>query len=170
MTLGHPQQRLYRAGLMGRPQRGRLLEALLVSLIVGVAIFEAFRGLQPALSKFGMLNAISLSRAELTDTIVGMAATGVPPEAVVSSPRANADFASPRWQDGELVFPAAARLLRRIDRTERDGAELAFRVGRAPVSGATVWLCGTESPPPGFEAAPATHTTIPSRYLPHFCR
>ena len=104
-----------------------------------------------------------------------MAATGrLADDAVPAGSRHSSRwFEAPRWQDGELVFPAT-QLLR--DFLARGGNEppasdaaLAFRAARAP-AGATLWLCGDEAPPSGFVAAPMRHTTIPARYLPYFCR
>jgi hypothetical protein len=171
-----PLPRRFRAGLpLGRRSRGRTLEALLVVLILGVVIHEALQGYRAITAKTYVLNAISLSTDEHVEAITVIAATGVPPDRVVEGPTGRAlsgaqpVFGPAEWQDGELVFPASERVLRLLGGDVR-AAAVAFRMARAPVSGATVWLCGSESAPPGFVAAPSRHTTIDARYLPHFCR
>lgn len=172
------QRRLLAVPPLGRRHRGRALEALLVVTIVGTVIFAALQGLRDGMAKVLVLNAISLSSTERTDAVVALATTGVLPERVIARPEgpisAGREFGPPQWRDGQLVFPATARLTRLLaaagNAAVAPAPAVAFRIGRAPRSGATVWLCGSERPPPGFEAPPQGHTTIPPRYLPHFCR
>lgn len=153
-------------------RRGTLLEMLLVVAIVGI-LLTAFAGiLQPLTIKLGVLDAAFLFTTQRADALAFKATTGrLPPEAVQE--RATKNLASPRWQDEELVFPVAGRLLQRLvdSGAVEPGTEpaVSFRVATA-ASGATVWLCGGRDAPAGFAAAPMRHTTMPVEYLPHFCR
>ena len=181
MTASEVALPLQRRAPAARPfaRRGRSVETLLVVLIVGIVIFEALQGFRSVEAKIQVLNAISLSSTERTEAVTALAATGALPDRILEHPvrgfpGARPIFGRPEWRDGELVFPATERLSRLLtgdaDGPVRRDAAVAFRVARASDSGAIVWLCGSENAPTGFEALPPRHTTIPSRYLPHFCR
>jgi len=165
-------QRSAAAQPVGQRARGRAVDLLLVVLIVGIVLFEALQTIEPVLAKARVLNALSLARTEQIDAIEALAVRGVLPERATELPAfpgaRPAAFAPPIWRDGELVLLAADERVRSLG--EGADAAIAFRVARATVSGAAVWLCGGESAPAGFEAAAPLHTTIPPRYLPHFCR
>jgi hypothetical protein len=152
--------------------QGLAVDLLLVALIVGIVLVEALQTLEPVLAKTRVLNALSLARTEQIDAVEALAVRGVLPERateLAAFPAATpAAFAAPVWRDGELVLVAADERLQALGAGA--DAALAFRVARAPDSGATIWLCGGEQTPAGFEAKPPLHTTIPPRYLPHFCR
>jgi hypothetical protein len=154
---------------VGQWGRGRAVDMLLVVLIVGIVLFEALQSIEPVLAKVRVLNALSLARTEQAEAIEALAVRGVLPERAAEPVFANpAVFALPIWRDGELVLLAADEPVRSLG--EGAAAAVAFRVARAPVSGAAVWLCGGEDPPAGFEAAAPLNTTIAPRHLPHFCR
>jgi hypothetical protein len=162
-------QRLAAAQPVGQRARGGAVDLLLVALIVGIVLFDALQGIEPVLAKTRLLSALSLARTEQIEAIEALAVWGMLPEQATEPafPR-SAAFALPIWRDGELVLLADDPRVRSLG--EGAAAAIGFRVARAPVSGATVWLCGAETAPAGFEAAPPLHTTIPPRYLPHFCR
>jgi hypothetical protein len=162
-------QRCAAARPVGQRARGRAVDALLVALIVGIVLLEAVQSTPTVLGKARVLNALSLARTEQIEAHEALAVRGVLPQrATEPAFQYPAAFAPPVWRDGELVLLAADEPLRSL--AEGAAAAVAFRVARAPVSGATVWLCGAETPPAGFEAAQPRNTTIPPRYLPHFCR
>jgi type II secretory pathway pseudopilin PulG len=145
---------------------------LLVAAIVGILLTALARAWPPFLIKVAMLEAVSLLNTQRADAVVSRATTGyLPTEAAQQSPTKS--FAPPYWRDDELVFPTSNRLLqnlREIGAVESDAAPtLSFRIATA-ASGATVWLCGSRDAPEGFTASPMLHTTVPARYLPHFCR
>jgi hypothetical protein len=162
------RQRSAAAQPVGQRARGRAVDLLLAALIVGIVLFEALQTIEPVLAKARVLSALSLARAEQAQAIEALAVRGVLPERATEPASSESMPFAPFWRNEELVLVAVGEPWRPLGR----GADVAvaFRAARARVSGATVWLCGGEAPPAGFEAAPPMHTTIPPRYLPHFCR
>lgn len=173
-----PRRRRLRDGVYLNPQNADgFLESLSVIAIVACLLAYAAAAYPPALLKAALIEAASLASIYKTEVALDLAATGRPPESIMAldeRPMGGRYFSGFEWIDNELIAVLAPRWSAGFagDETAPGDAKpltLAFRIAQTP-EGRTLFLCGRASPPAGFTAAPARHTTLPETYLPFFCR
>jgi len=159
--------------------RGGFPETLIVIAIVCFLLACAAESYRPALGKAAMTEAASLLALYKTELHADLAVYGRLPGAPLAHEqhrRTNGRYFSElEWRDGEIVAGLEQRLSALIEASaampeSSDPLTLSFRVARSPDHGQLVLLCGLAEPPPGFDAAPPRQTTVPSAYLPSFCR
>lgn len=148
------------------------LETLAVIAIIAVLVAFAYESYRPVLHKAAMAEAANLMVVDKTEIATELAVTGRLPETIPTrdSPFNSGGkyFAAVDWRDGEIVLPLRHDALRGA--MAADTLTLSFRVARAPEPGPVLILCGNSRAPDGFEAAPVRHTSVPSQFLPFFCR
>lgn len=148
--------------------------------VVAIIIFlvayatDAYR---PAIVKSAMTEAANLTAGFKAEIAVDFAVHGRLPERITAldfNPSGGKYFSGFEWRDDELVASLQPEFWRRITGgpppAGQEPLTLSFRIARTPEVGRLLFICGQASPPPGFDAPPVRHTTVPEAYLRFFCR
>jgi len=174
-----PRRHRLRNGIALRaPGRDAMLETLCVVAIVGLLLAVAARSYAPAVKRFMLTEAVTLTVGYKVRIAEALADPGAMPELLdpseVATPTRSQYFDEFAWQDGEIVFTLGARtFVGMLPEAAMAGAPpltLSFRFARSATGNRLVLLCGFAQAPPGFTAAPARHTTVPAEFLPAHCR
>jgi type II secretory pathway pseudopilin PulG len=174
-----PRRHRLRNGIvLAASGRDPMLETLCVVAIVGLLLAVTARSYTPMLKRFMLIEAASLTIGYKVRIAEALADQGVMPEMLetseVATPTRPRHFDELAWQDGEIVFTlratTSAGMLPEGAMAGAPPLALSFRFARSATGNRLVLLCGLAEPPPGFTAAPARHTTVPTVFLPAHCR
>jgi hypothetical protein len=172
------RRRLHDGTSLDAPGRDRMLEPLCVVAIIMLLLAFAFDAYLPALKRFMLTEAASMTAGYKVAIAEELAVRGALPQAIETGDTARRPigkyFDEITWSNGEIVLTlgavTAAGMLPDAELAGAVPLTLSFRVARTETGNRLALLCGLAEPPPGFTAAPTRFTTVPARFLPSHCR